>query len=145
MQGQWDVAHPRVGSMAEHGGLPGHCRGWAQGCRQRHRLLLIFIWHLGGDAKGWAAAEDGGRASAQSVAAHCSGTLEQDNTPGTSTLSTQLESLQLQSCLRCWQMSQSQESGRSAGTRSCSFVPAVRGQMALPSVETTLCSSPQHP
>lgn len=70
------MAHPSVGSMAEHGGLPGCCRGWAQGCRQRHRLLLIFILHLGGDAKGSAAAEDGGRASTQGGAAHHGGTFE---------------------------------------------------------------------
>lgn len=75
------MANARVESMAEHGGLPGHCRGWAHGCRQTHRMLLIFMWHLGGDAKGWTAAEDGGTASVQGGAAHHGGTLEQDNIP----------------------------------------------------------------
>lgn len=51
-------------------------------------------------------------------------------------LSMQLESLQLQSCLGCWQMSQSQESGKSAGTQSSPFVPAGIGLMALSRVGT---------
>lgn len=67
-------------------------------------------------------------------------TEEQDNTPGTATLSMQLQSLQLQPCLGCWQMSQSQESGRSAGTQSCPFVPAGMGLMALPGLGRPPCA-----
>lgn len=59
--------------------------------------------------------------------------LKQDN-------SMQPESLKLQSCLTCWQMRQSQDSGRSAGTQSCPFLPAGIGLMALCSVGRQPCA-----
>lgn len=94
--------------------------------------------------KGRTAGEDGGRTSAQGGAAHHGGSWARRmlDTPDTTQfmLSKRPESLGLWSCLGCWQESQGQELGRSAGSQSCPFTPAGIGLVALSRVVRPRCA-----